>query len=334
MKITKRYFKISIRILCVIIPLFIFIIVSSIKDSRPLKIICIPKIIDESNDFWSALMEGANMAAEEYDVILTVIAPDSEEEYEKQNQMILNAIEEKPDAIVLAPADYTETTMIAEKIKQQGIKLILIDSAMNEPIEDTIIATDNFQAGVKMGKLMKEMIQEGSSIAIVSHVKGSSTAIERENGLRYALGEDKERIVTVVYCDSDYEKAYHLTLQLLEEYPEVDIVAGLNEYSAVGAARAIKEKGAQDTIRVVGFDNSSEEIQLLEEGVFEGIVVQKSFNMGYLGVETAVKVIKGERIPPKIDSGSELITKENMYTEENQKLLFPFWGNQPNTETE
>ena len=45
--------------------------------------------------------------------------------------------------------------------------------------------------------------------------------------------------------------------------------------------------------------------------------------MGYLGVETAVKLLEGEQVETYINSGSELITKENMYTEENQKLLFP-----------
>ena len=63
--------------------------------------------------------------------------------------------------------------------------------------------------------------------------------------------------------------------------------------------------------------------QLLEEGVYEALAIQKPFNMGYLGVETAVKLLEGEQVETYINSGSELITKENMYTEENQKLLFP-----------
>ena len=67
-------------------------------------------------------------------------------------------------------------------------------------------------------------------------------------------------------------------------------------------------------MKVIGFDNSLEQIKFLEKGVFQAIVVQKSFNMGYLAVETALKVLKGENVPPVIDSGSELITKENMYT--------------------
>ena len=52
--------------------------------------------------------------------------------------------------------------------------------------------------------------------------------------------------------------------------------------------------------------------------------MQKPFNMGYLGVEKSVALLKGERFPDAVDSGSELITKENMYEIENQKLLFPF----------
>ena len=67
---------------------------------------------------------------------------------------------------------------------------------------------------------------------------------------------------------------------MISEHPEVNAIAGLNEYSAVGAARAVKDLGMEDQIVMVGFDSSNEEIQLLEAGIFEGIVIQKPFNMG------------------------------------------------------
>ena len=113
---------------------------------------------------------------------------------------------------------------------------------------------------------------------------------------------------------------------MLAEYPDMNMIAGLNEYSSVGAAKAVKDMGLADQIRMVGFDSSIEEIQLLEEGIFDAIVIQKAFNMGYLTIEKAILAAKGEPIPEQVDSGSELVTKENMYTEENQKLLFPFFG--------
>ena len=102
------------------------------------------------------------------------------------------------------------------------------------------------------------------------------------------------------------------------------MLAGLNEYSAVGAARAVRDLGLSDTIRMIGFDSSQEEVQLREAGVFDAIVIQKPFNMGYLGVERTVEILHGELEPTIVDSGSKLITKDNMYVEENQKLLFPF----------
>lgn len=301
-----------------------FLIQYSRTGNKNYKIIYIPKVIDENNDFWSQLIEGVEMAAEEYHVEVTVVAPESEEDTDRQNELIEWAVEQKPDAVLISPASYTETSAYAKKVVEAGIPLILIDSAMNEEIGEAIIATNNVTMGKVQGRYLKQFVTDDSQIAIVGHVKNSSTAMEREEGVRSGLGEDEDRIVDVVFCDSDYDKAYRLMEELIEQYPDIDLVAGLNEYSAVGAARAIKDMNLKDKIRVVGTDSSLEEIQLLEEGIFEGIVIQNPFKMGYLGVEATVKLLNGERILKNIDSGCELITKENVYSEENQKLLFPF----------
>lgn len=325
----KKY-KITIPIIivsvCVVISGIYKIVSVSLKPEEPVRIIYIPKIIDDTNEFWSALIGGAQMAAREYQVELKVIAPDSEEDYVRQNELITWAVGQKPDAIALSPADYSESTKKAKEIVENNIKLVFIDSIVNEEVQDALVATDNYLAGVKMGEYMKSFITDNTEIAIVGHVKTASTAIEREKGLRSGLGDDEDKIVDVVFCDSEFDKAYNLTMELLKEYPRLTMIAGLNEYSSVGAARAIKKLGLSGKVKVIGFDSSIEEIKLLEEEVFQGIIIQKSFNMGYLGIEEAVKLVKGKKVEKNVDSGSQLITKNNMYTEENQKLLFPFWG--------
>lgn len=302
----------------------IFFWQSNRGEEKNYRIIFIPKVIDEDNDFWKLLIEGVEMAAAENKMELTVVAPETEDDCEAQNKLIEWAVEQKPDAILLAPASFTETTPYAKKVAQEGIPLILVDSAVDEDIADTVIMTDNMKLGEVEGNYMKQYATKDSQIVIVGHVEGTSTAIEREMGVRKGLGEYEDRIVDVVFCDSDYDKAYGLMMELIEKYPDIDLVAGLNEYSAVGAARAIKEKGLQKKIRVVGIDSSLEEIQMLEEGIFEIIVIQNPFKMGYLGVEAAEKLLSGEKVPKNIDSGCELIENDSVYTEENQKLLFPF----------
>ena len=111
---------------------------------------------------------------------------------------------------------------------------------------------------------------------------------------------------------------------MIQAHPDMNFIFGLNEYSAVGAARAVKAMGLEHQITMVGFDSSLEEVEMLEAGVFDAIVVQRPMNMGYLGVSMAYQISLSTEMPQDIDSGSVLITSDTIYTEENQKLLFPF----------
>ena len=149
------------------------------------------------------------------------------------------------------------------------------------------------------------------------------SATEREAGLREGLGILEKNIAEVVFCDSDYHKAYEVTKELLNKFPQITVIAGLNEYSSVGAAKAVQDLGLEKEIFMVGFDSSMKEVEYLEAEVFKAIVVQKPLNMGYLAVENTVQLLLNKEIPEMMDSGSALITKDSMYTPENQKLLFP-----------
>ena len=294
------------------------------KNEEKKEIVLILKVIDGSNDFWSAFIQGAEIAAKEYEAELKILGPDAETKYEEQGAMIREVVREKPDAIVLAPSSYKETVVYAKEIEDEKIPLVLVDSVMEEPLGECVVATDNVEAGRKMGEYIAENFDYISRIGVVGHVKGASTANERESGLREGLGSLEEKIADVVFCDSDYRKAYLVTKQMLEEFPDINVIVGLNEYSSVGAARAVTDLGLTEQIKMIGFDSSIKEVEYLEDETFQAIVVQKPLNMGYLSIEKTVQLLEKEKIQEMVDSGSVLITKDTMYTEENQKLLFPF----------
>ncbi len=86
----------------------------------------------------------------------------------------------------------------------------------------------------------------------------------------------------------------------------------------------MREMDLKHKIYIVGFDNDVEGIQYLEEGIIDTLIVQKPFNMGYLGIQKAVEIAKGKKAEKIIYSETEIITVDNIYTDENQKLLFPF----------
>lgn len=313
-------------LVCVSAVVIVKVFLNVMRKTEDISLVYIPKIIDESNDFWTSLIEGATTAAEEYGVELEVMAPSSETDYEGQNAYLEQILEntKKPDALLISPVSYTQSTELLHKIKDQGIRLVMIDSSIDDDIADIIVSTDNLEAGKKLGAFAAQFLNDGEQVAVIGHVQGSSTAMEREEGFREGLGDKVGAFTEVVYCGSRYEKAYELAMELMEKYPDLGVIAGLNEYSAIGAARAVRDAGAQDKISMVGVDGSQEGINMMEQGIFQGIVIQKPFKMGYLGVKHTVEMLQGKKAKGIVDAGSELVTLENMYTSENEKLLFPF----------
>ena len=293
-------------------------------EERRMSLVYIPKVEDSTNDFWKALILGTKMAAKEYNADIEIKAPAEENDIERQNELLKEAISEEPDAILFSPSSFTESNKLLDEAKEKGIRISFIDSYTEEKVQDLMVATDNLEAGEKLGKFAATLLGPDDQIAIVAHVKGVSTAVEREEGFRKGLGDLAKNIVEVVYCDSQYEKSRKLTQELMEKYPNLKMVAGMNEYSSVGAARAVKAAGAKDRIQVVGVDSSQEAVQLMENGVFKGLVVQKAFKMGYIGVKETILMLRGKSYEKDINSGCELVTPDNMYDSEIEKLLFPF----------
>ena len=293
-------------------------------EERRMVLVYIPKVEDSTNDFWKALILGTKMAAKEYNADIEIKAPTEENDIERQNELLKEAISEEPDAILFSPSSFTESNDLLKEAKEKGICISFIDSYTEEKVQNLTVATDNLEAGEKLGKFAATLLDPDDQIAIVAHVKGVSTAVEREEGFRKGLGDLAKNIVEVVYCDSQYEKSRKLTQELMEKYPNLKMVAGMNEYSSVGAARAVKAAGAKDRIQVVGVDSSQEAVQLMENGVFKGLVVQKAFKMGYIGVKETILMLRGKSYEKDVNSGCELVTPDNMYDSEIEKLLFPF----------
>ena len=74
----------------------------------------------------------------------------------------------------------------------------------------------------------------------------------------------------------------------------------------------------------MGVDASLETMELMEQGIFQCVVVQEAFKMGYLGVRETVRLLNGQSTGLFVDSGCELVTRENMYDTRIEKLVFPF----------
>ena len=250
-------------------------------------LIYIPTAKEGTNDFWTSLISGTRMAAEEYGADLTVMSPEREQDTEQQVELFREAMGLRPDAILISPSVSTGNPYL-EEARQRGIHIIYVDAVAEDPAPELIVSTDNLEVGRKLGEYTAKELKPEGRIVIVSQMKNSSTAEEREQGFREGLGELNNNVAEVVYCDSSFEKATDLTLKL------------------------------------IGVDSSLEAMELMEQGIFRCIVVQEAFKMGYLGVRETISLLSGKAHGLFVDSGCELVTKENMFDPRIEKLIFPF----------
>ena len=285
--------------------------------------IVLKSTIGPSMDFWIEVEQGIEEASKEFGVPVEISGPRYERDIKRQVHILENVISKNPPLIILAANDYSLLVDPVKKACDAGIPVITIDSGIDSDIPVSFIATDNIVAGHKAGREMKRLISGSSrkQLAIVSHIQGTATAIDRELGVSSALeGED---LIGTWFCDVDEHKAYLIAKELMKN-PDLGGIVGLNEVSTLGVCRAVAEENAEDRILVVGFDNAVKELSYLEEGILKATVVQRPYNMGYLSVRVASEYLSGKQVPPFIDTGSVLITKNNMFEREYQELLFPF----------
>ncbi|MCJ8010992.1 substrate-binding domain-containing protein [Paenibacillus sp. KQZ6P-2] len=296
----------------------------SLHSKKPL-IIYIPKTVDPTIEFWVVLQQGVMTAAKEFGADIKIMGTQTELDVDGQIRMLEEAVASKPDAIMLAASDYIKLVPAAKKVVESGIPLIMVDSDVQGDLSRSFIATDNYEAGRTSAGLLKEHVEPDEKIAIVSYIQGTGTSLDREKGVRDELeASGYHNILTTIFSEGQVQKSYELTRDLLLKQPDVRGIVALNEPSTVGAGKAILNLGLQTKVSLIGFDNSNSEIRLIDRDVIQATVIQRPFNMGYLAVKTAVSVTKGQKVDKMLDTGSKVITKYNMYTNENQKLLFPF----------
>ena len=203
----------------------------------------------------------------------------------------------------------------------------MIDSDVNSSRVSARIGTDNIQAGRITAAAALDTDAAHLSVGIVNFALVSRNGEEREIGLREELEKDSrvEQIYTVNSL-TDHDAARTSAISLLEEHPEINVLIGLNEPLGVGVAEASEALALGGRVRVISFDSNIRCIDLLRSGAVSALIVQNPYAMGYLGVETAWKVLEGQSFRPDhlIDTATSIITRENMFTVEGQRSLFSF----------
>ena len=276
--------------------------------------------------FWKSVFAGANAASTEYNLVLTVEGPENEEDYQTQNEMIRAAVENGAEVIVFSAVDYQANAKAINAAARDGVEIIVIDSDVDSDQVSCRISTDNYQAGRMAGRAILDGSQEELNVGIVNFDKNSANGQQREEGLRAELsGDSRVRIIDAINVISTTEDSMAGTIDMLHEHPEINVIATFNEWTSLGVSYAIRELGLAEETSVVAFDSNVVCVGMLETGEVDALIVQNPYAMGYLGVECAYNLINNLPVEDtQVDTATTVITRENMFEEECQKVLFSF----------
>lgn len=287
------------------------------------RIAVIPKAV--GFDYWETVHAGAEAAAKDLgNVNIIWKGTSAETDINGQISMIEDFINQHVDALVVAATDAKALVPVLQQAQKSGIKVITIDSGTDPQVSDSFVATDNVHAAAEAADEMNKLLGGKGDVALIPFVPGAATSNEREQGFKDELKKYPGlHLVATEYSQSDYNKALSVTEDILTSHPNLAGIFAANEPGALGAAQAVKERGLQGKVKIIGFDAAPNEIQALQDGTIQALIVQNPYKIGYDGVEEAVADLEGKSVDKHVDTGATVVTKDNMNDPEIQKLLYP-----------
>lgn len=276
--------------------------------------------MDSIDQHWISLNEGAQKAAEELDVEVTFMSPNTKDDAQ-QIECVNNAVAGGYQAILVAANGPDAISSALKEAAEGGVKIVYVDSPANVDAEATF-STDNKAAGKTAGEEMIKALEEkgitSGKIGIVNVNAATDSTVNREAGFREAFEGTDFEIMETQYGEGDAAKSQTIA----ENYITQGVVGifGCNEGSTTGAGNAIKASGSSDIVGV-GFDKSDAILNLITDGYLLATMAQNPDVMGYEGVKAAVAAIGGESLGGEVtDTGVSVVNAEYLAEAETEAV--------------
>jgi ribose transport system substrate-binding protein len=286
-----------------------------------------------THEFWKSVNAGAVKAQKELTGQGTKVeiiwkGPLREDDRDQQIQVVENFMARHASAIVLAPLDSQALVRPVRNAVRAKVPVVIIDSDLKSDEYVSFVATDNYKGGQLAGEQMGKLLNGSGNVILLRYAVGSASTEAREAGFLDVL---KTKYPGIKLISSDQhagatrELAYQMSQNLLNRFGrEVKGIFCPCEPPTIAMTKALRDAGlAGGKVKMIGFDAGSQSVQDMKNGDVQALVVQNPLLMGYLGVITAVKHLRGEKVEKRIDTGVVLVTPENMNEPEIKDLLYP-----------
>lgn len=257
------------------------------------------------NPFFVTLKEGAEKKAQELGYNLVVL--DSQNDPAKELANVEDLTVRGAKVLLINPTDSEAVGNAVAMANKKNIPVITLDRGANKGSVVSHIASDNVAGGKMAGDFIAEKVGKNAKVIQLEGIAGTSAARERGEGFKQAVEANKFELLASQPADFDRTKGLNVMENLLASHSSAKAVFAQNDEMALGALRAIKAAGKD--IIVVGFDGTDDAVKAVQGGKLAATIAQQPEKIGELGVETADKVLKGEKVDAQIPVPLKVISK-------------------------
>ena len=257
-----------------------------------------------ANEFFLTMEDGAKAYqkghSDEFDLISNGIK--DETDTAGQTRIVEQMILAKVNALVIAPADSKAMVPVIKKAVDAGITVINIDNQLDPAVVKSkninvpFVGPDNRKGARLVGEYLAKQLKAGDEVGIIEGVSTTTNAQARTAGFKDAMEAAQIKVVSVQSGDWEIDKGNKVAASILSEYPQVKALLAGNDSMAVGVVSAVRAAGKAGQVQVVGYDNINAIKPMLKDGRVLATADQFAAKQAVFGIETALKIIKGEKV--------------------------------------
>ncbi len=261
---------------------------------------------------WRAYMvTSAEAQAGKYPDIKEFIYTDAGGSNEKQIADVEDLISRGVDLIMMSPREAQALVPAVEAIKAAGIPLVVLDREIVGEDYNVFIGGNNLQIGDELGKYTKANAPANFNYLELEGIPGATPTIQRHEGFTAQIEGGATRL-DAQPANYDLAPAIPIMEDWLTKYKgKFQVIYAHNDPMILGAINVLKEAGYKPgDVFLVGVDGQREAFEAIKEGWLQATAIYATG--GALGLDMAVRVLKGEPVPKRIITETPVITADNV----------------------
>lgn len=272
------------------------------------------------NPFFVKMREGASAAAAANGITLQTFAGKIDGDVETQIAAVETCIASGAKGILITPTDSQALTPIIEEARRSGLLVIALDTPFDPTdIADATFATDNFNAGERIGQWAKARIEGQDARIALLDLNPTQVSVDylRDQGFLSGFGidiadpkvigdENDPRISGHDVTNGNEEGGRTAMENLLQKDPGINVVYTINEPAAAGAYEALRSMGREKDVLLVSIDGGCPGVKNVAEGVIGATSMQFPLLMSTKGIE-AIKVFADTGKRPENSEGLDFV---------------------------